>query len=72
MTQQWRPEAVPADRATPPTVAEITTTECRECGAEVSGLNGRYACPLCGWVNHWSQGSNRLPTAREDPDRNGG
>lgn len=72
MKREWLPETVPSKTAAPPTVAEITTTECRECGAEVSGLNGRYACPLCGWVNHWSQGSNRLPAATEDPDWDGG
>ncbi|MEU9735159.1 hypothetical protein [Streptomyces sp. NPDC048002] len=47
---------------------EITTTDCRGCGAEVSGVNGRYACGVCGWANHWSEGHNRLPGAEEDPD----
>ncbi|WP_306806533.1 hypothetical protein [Streptomyces sp. DH12] len=47
---------------------EITTTGCRDCGAHVSGLNGRYACGVCGWVNHWAEGSNTLPTAADDPD----
>ena len=46
---------------------EITTTECRRCGTEISGVNGRYACP-CGFVNHWSEGHNVLPTAADDPD----
>ncbi|MEW2402174.1 hypothetical protein [Streptomyces sp. NPDC046862] len=46
---------------------EITTIGCRECGTEVSGVNGRYAC-LCGWVNDWSEGHNELPTADQDPD----
>lgn len=41
---------------------EITTIGCRECGTEVSGINGRYAC-LCGWVNHWSEGHTELPPA---------
>jgi ribosomal protein S27AE len=72
MKQEWPPETVLADTSAPTTVAEITTTECPECGAAVSGLNGRYACGLCGWVNHWSQGSGRLPTAQEDPDWDGG
>ncbi len=47
---------------------EITTTECPQCGVRVAGLNGRYACGVCGWVNHWSEGSNSLPSAEEDPD----
>ncbi|KAA0943104.1 MULTISPECIES: hypothetical protein [Streptomyces] len=51
--------------------AEITTTDCRQCGAQVSGLNNRYACSYCGWVNHWSEGSNVLPSAEDDPDHPG-
>ncbi|MFF8833150.1 hypothetical protein [Streptomyces sp. NPDC015131] len=47
---------------------EITTTECRACGAQVSGLDGRYACGVCGWVNAWSEGHSALPTAEHDPD----
>ncbi|MEU2181220.1 hypothetical protein [Streptomyces thermolilacinus] len=47
---------------------EITTTPCRRCGTVVAGLNGRYACGVCGWVNPWWEGSNTLPTAEEDPD----
>ncbi|MFK0288327.1 hypothetical protein ACIQVL_48825 [Streptomyces sp. NPDC090499] len=39
---------------------EITRADCGGCGAEVHGINGRYACP-CGWVNHWSQGHRELP-----------
>ncbi|NMI57111.1 MULTISPECIES: hypothetical protein [unclassified Streptomyces] len=69
MKQEWPPETVPrADTAATLADAEITATECRECGAEVHGLNGRYACGLCGWVNHWSQGSTALPRAEDDPD----
>ncbi|MEU7338672.1 hypothetical protein [Streptomyces sp. NPDC007074] len=45
---------------------EITTTNCRRCGTEISGVNGRYSC-LCGWVNHWSEGHTALPTADSDP-----
>ncbi|MFF2847342.1 hypothetical protein ACFVT5_13500 [Streptomyces sp. NPDC058001] len=48
--------------------AEITRAECRGCGAEVHGLNGRYACGVCGWVNHWAEGSAELPRAQDDPD----
>ncbi|MGI5484547.1 hypothetical protein [Streptomyces lavendofoliae] len=50
---------------------EITTTECRACGAAVSGLDGRYACGVCGWVNAWSEGHGVLPTAEQDPDHPG-
>lgn len=46
---------------------EITTTGCRGCGAEIAGLNGRYAC-ACGWVNNWSEGHTELPTGDDDPD----
>ncbi|MET8954585.1 hypothetical protein ACWEO4_09730 [Streptomyces sp. NPDC004393] len=45
---------------------EITQTQCRKCGSEVAGVNGRYACGVCGWVNHWSEGHNALPTAADD------
>jgi hypothetical protein len=45
---------------------EITTTGCRQCGTEISGVNGRYAC-VCGWVNHWSEGHTALPDAESDP-----
>jgi ribosomal protein S27AE len=68
MKQEWPPEAVPGtDTAAAHGDSEITTTECLQCGAEVHGLNGRYACGLCGWVNHWSQGSTTLPQAEDDP-----
>ncbi|MEU0038461.1 hypothetical protein [Streptomyces sp. NPDC006333] len=69
MTQEWPPEAESrTDAATTLADAEITATECHDCGAQVHGLNGRYACGLCGWVNHWSQGSTTLPRAEDDPD----
>lgn len=57
-----------ADLPTDPLQAEITTIECRKCGTQVSGVDGRYACTLCGWVNHWSEGLRDLPPAEEDPD----
>lgn len=44
---------------------EITVTDCRRCGVQLSGINGRYAC-LCGWVNHWSEGHNELPPPAAD------
>jgi ribosomal protein S27AE len=47
---------------------EITTTNCRRCGTEISGINGRYACGPCGWTNDWSEGHTALPPASEDPD----
>lgn len=47
---------------------EITRTDCRQCGTEIYGIDGRYACPACGWVNSWSEGHRDLPTARDDPD----
>jgi len=45
---------------------EITTTQCRRCGSEIAGINGRYSCGTCGWTNHWSEGHNELPTAADD------
>lgn len=45
---------------------EITRTDCRQCGTEVHGIDGRYSCPLCGWVNHWSEGHGELPTESDD------
>jgi rubrerythrin len=47
---------------------EITTTECRQCGTQVSGVNGRYSCPSCGWSNPWTEGHRKLPSAQDDPD----
>lgn len=69
MTKEWPPEIdVSSDPVARPTVSQITTTDCRDCGAQVSGLNNRYACPLCGWVNHWGEGSSDLPRAEDDVD----
>lgn len=45
---------------------EITTTDCRRCGTEIHGINGRYSCGNCGFVNHWSEGHNELPTGQDD------
>lgn len=47
---------------------EITEQECRQCGTLIAGLNGRYACALCGWVNDHSEGHSPLPRAEDDPD----
>ncbi|PZT68247.1 hypothetical protein DN402_07990 [Streptomyces sp. SW4] len=52
---------------------QITNTQCGQCGTEISGVNGRYACGVCGWTNHWSEGNRPLPTAADDvpPPRRG-
>ncbi|MEU5957816.1 hypothetical protein [Streptomyces sp. NPDC047525] len=60
-----------SDRPPTPAMAflesqEITTTDCRQCGTQVSGVNGRYACGVCGWVNNWSEGHNELPSGDDD------
>lgn len=58
------PSARPADAAAAFLAArEITTTGCRQCGTEIAGVNGRYACFACGWTNHWSEGHTELPGA---------
>jgi hypothetical protein len=48
------------------TQTEITRTDCVQCGTEVHGIDGRYACAGCGWVNHWSEGATALPTEADD------
>ncbi|MGW5850371.1 hypothetical protein ACWFQ8_20885 [Streptomyces sp. NPDC055254] len=48
---------------------ELTEAECRRCGTYIAGLDGRYACGVCGWVNDHSEGHRRLPRDDEDPDR---
>lgn len=50
---------------------EITTTDCRKCGTQISGINGRYSCGSCGWVNHWREGHGELPSAADDHDARG-
>ncbi|GAA3807539.1 hypothetical protein ACFQ0G_53950 [Streptomyces chiangmaiensis] len=76
MTRRKEPAPVPVPEVAAATAAaaaaflagqEITTTECRRCGTQVSGVNGRYAC-ICGWVNDWSEGHTILPTADQDVD----
>ncbi|MFJ3271002.1 hypothetical protein [Streptomyces sp. NPDC086776] len=64
MLQRPRPE--PANAVV--TFTEITRTDCVQCGTEVYGIDGRYACGPCGWVNHWSEGNGALPA--ESDDRN--
>ncbi|MFJ6795650.1 hypothetical protein [Streptomyces sp. NPDC091268] len=65
-----RPPAERTSESTAPLPApELTEAECRRCGTYIAGLDGRYACGVCGWVNDHSEGHRRLPTADEDPDR---
>jgi hypothetical protein len=45
---------------------EITSAECRQCGTLVAGLDGRYSCGVCGWVNHHSEGHRPLPSPEDD------
>ncbi|MFD1309002.1 hypothetical protein [Streptomyces kaempferi] len=45
---------------------EITTTNCRRCGTQIDGINGRYACSACEWVSDWAEGHTALPTAADD------
>ncbi|MFE9847346.1 hypothetical protein ACFYPN_00835 [Streptomyces sp. NPDC005576] len=61
-----RPAARPVDG--PMAAPEVTYTECRRCGTLIAGLDGRYACAGCGWVNDHSEGHRALPTAEDDPD----
>lgn len=58
-----------AESTTPLPAPELTEAECRRCGTYIAGLDGRYACGVCGWVNDHSEGHRRLPRADEDPDR---
>lgn len=60
------PGTTPAGAAAFLEAQEITTTECRRCGTQISGINGRYACGGCGWVSHWSESHTELPTAPRD------
>ncbi|MFE9812321.1 hypothetical protein [Streptomyces sp. NPDC005548] len=47
---------------------EITSTECPECGSQIAGIKGRYACGACGFANPWHEGHGVLPTAEDDVD----
>lgn len=51
-----------------PEAPEITRADCARCGTEIHGIDGRYSCPHCGWVNHWSEGHHALPPAEADTD----
>ncbi|MFD3698025.1 hypothetical protein ACFWUZ_18040 [Streptomyces sp. NPDC058646] len=48
---------------------QITEAECRRCGTLIAGLDGRYACGVCGWSNHWNEGHSQLPSAEDDLDQ---
>ncbi|KOU54347.1 hypothetical protein ACWGCI_35205 [Streptomyces sp. NPDC054949] len=65
---RWLPAPPPRDEQPPLSALEITETECRKCGTLIAGLNGRYACPLCGWVNDHADSDAALPTAEDDSD----
>lgn len=54
--------------SSPAETPDITRTDCARCGTEVYGLNGRYSCAGCGWVNHYSDGHSELPLASSDID----
>ncbi|MCW8215429.1 MULTISPECIES: hypothetical protein [Streptomyces] len=45
----------------------ITYIGCAQCGTEIAGLDGRYSCSGCGWVNEWSDGHRPLPEAPPYP-----
>ncbi|MFK0182480.1 hypothetical protein ACIQVR_41760 [Streptomyces xanthochromogenes] len=59
---------VPKPTPMPPPTPDITYTQCKRCGTELAGLDGRYSCGVCGWSNHWSEGHRPLPRAEDDPD----
>lgn len=62
------PDADPVADAFDPVDPEITHAECRQCGTLIAGLDGRYSCGVCGWVNHHSEGHRALPRAEDDVD----
>ncbi|MBW5484136.1 hypothetical protein GPJ59_20170 [Streptomyces bambusae] len=63
-----RSHGTAAESTAPLPAPELTEAECRRCGTLIAGLDGRYACGVCGWVNDHSEGHRRLPRADEDPD----
>ncbi|MER0446308.1 hypothetical protein ABR738_17365 [Streptomyces sp. Edi4] len=64
----WPPELDPLPEPEPVFTPEITEADCRKCGTRVAGLDGRYACGVCGWTNDWSEGHRPLPSGEDDPD----
>ncbi|WP_405604985.1 hypothetical protein OG741_36580 [Streptomyces sp. NBC_01410] len=65
---KWEPELDPLPGPENVVAPEITETECRQCGTRVAGLDGRYACGVCGWVNDHTEGHHPLPPAEADID----
>ncbi|MEU8890267.1 hypothetical protein [Streptomyces sp. NPDC048442] len=65
---RWSPELDPEPEPEAVVIPEITEAECRKCGTRVAGLDGRYACGVCGWTNEWTEGHRPLPRAEDDPD----
>ncbi|MFH9138744.1 hypothetical protein [Streptomyces sp. NPDC017524] len=63
MTASPRPERRSPDEAATEH-PEITYIGCARCGTLIAGLDGRYACSGCGWVNEWTEGHRPLPEAR--------
>ncbi|MFD3485938.1 MULTISPECIES: hypothetical protein [unclassified Streptomyces] len=68
------PERAPDPGTEPAAVIgpEITYAECRQCGTLIAGLDGRYSCGVCGWVNHHSEGHRLLPRPEDDKGRAAG
>ncbi|SCF75813.1 hypothetical protein GA0115259_1021214, partial [Streptomyces sp. MnatMP-M17] len=48
-TAGWPPHLL---MTVPSAGPEITYANCRRCGSLIAGLDGRYSCGVCGWVNH--------------------
>ncbi len=53
----------PADGEAATEHPDITYIGCARCGTLIAGLDGRYACSGCGWVNEWTEGHRPLPGA---------
>lgn len=63
--EPWQPGPEPAAARAEPGMEhpEITYIGCARCGTQIAGLDGRYACSGCGWVNEWTEGHRPLPAA---------
>ncbi|RPK68900.1 hypothetical protein EES43_00835 [Streptomyces sp. ADI96-02] len=68
MSAAPRPEQLPGSEPRPEH-PEITYIACARCGTQIAGLDGRYACSGCGWVNEWTEGHRPLPAARRGRQR---
>ncbi|MER6636339.1 hypothetical protein AB0N56_11210 [Streptomyces microflavus] len=62
---ELQPRAEPRSARAEPVAEhpEITYIGCARCGTQIAGLDGRYACSGCGWVNEWTEGHRPLPAA---------